>query len=237
MKDRILIIGASSDLGRELIEKIKNENTEIIAHFYRKPIEKENGILPLCCDLSDIVEVEKFIGQVLDIGLPNKMVFLAAERVKNIRFKDLNWNDFSLHLHIGLRAYFLILQAILPKLSKDKEKSKKVVFMLSSCVLNMPPLAMSAYVSAKYALLGLMKSLVSEYRNANIQINAISPSMIETSFLEHIDPKIVELNAYNHPLKRNAIPQDIVPWIEMLLSEKSDYLNGVNLPITGGENF
>jgi 3-oxoacyl-[acyl-carrier protein] reductase len=47
----------------------------------------------------------------------------------------------------------------------------------------------------------------------------------------------VELSAYNHPLKRNAKVEDIIPIIKMLISKESDYMNGVNIPITGGSVF
>lgn len=235
-KDIVLIIGASSDIGRELIANISREEI-VIAHFNQKPLDKIDNLIPLQCNLEDERSVESFVNQVLEIGLPNKIVLLASHRVENIRFKDMEWNDFVKHFDIGLKSSFLILKSILPKLCKDKERSKKVVFMLSSYVIGVPPMAMSAYVSLKYALLGLMRSLASEYKNYNIQINAISPSMVETGFLSHIDSRIVELNALNHPLKRNATPKDIVPLINMLLSKESDYLNGINIPITGGENF
>ena len=38
-----------------------------------------------------------------------------------------------------------------------------------------------------------------------------------------------------HPLKRLASTSDIVTLIEFLISNKPDYINGVNHPITGGE--
>ena len=103
--------------------------------------------------------------------------------------------------------------------------------------MNVPPKALTQYTTVKYALLGLVKSLASEYSNKNIQINSISPSMIETKFLNNINEKLVELGAYNHPLKRNAIVEDITPIIKMLISNESDYINGVNVPITGGSVF
>ena len=50
----------------------------------------------------------------------------------------------------------------------------------------------------------------------------------------NLNEKLVELNAYNHPLKRNAKVEDITPTIKLLLSEDSNYINGINIPITGG---
>ena len=77
----------------------------------------------------------------------------------------------------------------------------------------------------------------SPFVDKNIQINAISPSMVDTKFLENINEKIVEISAYNHPLKRNATVEDITPTIKFLISNESDYMNGINIPITGGSIF
>ena len=129
----------------------------------------------------------------------------------------------------------LILNRFLPKMAKLKKG--KVLIMLSSFVLGAPPKALSHYTSIKYAMLGLVKSLASEYADKNIQINAISPSMIDTKFLSNINEKFVELNAYNHPLKRNANVDDITPIMKILMSEETNYMNGVNIPITGGSTF
>jgi len=61
--------------------------------------------------------------------------------------------------------------------------------------------------------------------------------MIETKFLDNINEKFVELNAYNHPLKRNANVNEVTPIIKMLISKESNYISGVNIPIAGGSAF
>jgi 3-oxoacyl-[acyl-carrier protein] reductase len=111
------------------------------------------------------------------------------------------------------------------------------VIALSSVVINIPPKALAQYTTIKYAMLGLAKSLASEYSDKNIQINTVFPSMIETKYLDNINDKLVELCAYNHPHKRNALIDDTTLIINMLISKESDYINGVNIPITGGGTF
>jgi 3-oxoacyl-[acyl-carrier protein] reductase len=61
--------------------------------------------------------------------------------------------------------------------------------------------------------------------------------MVETKFLENINEKYVELAAYNHSLKRNAKVSEVTPMIKMLLSKDANYINGINIPITGGDIF
>jgi len=129
----------------------------------------------------------------------------------------------------------MLFGEFLPKMVKAR--FGRVVFMLSSVTFGVPPANMSHYVAAKYALLGLMKSLASEYANRMVTVNAVSPSMVETDFLCDIPEKIVELAAQQHPLNRNASPVDIAPVVKMLLSDEACYLTGVNIPVTGGLQF
>ncbi len=43
------------------------------------------------------------------------------------------------------------------------------------------------------------------------------------------------LRALSHPLQRNTTPDEIAPLVALLLSEGLRYMNGANLPVTGGE--
>ncbi|MDC1418121.1 SDR family oxidoreductase [Candidatus Thioglobus sp.] len=241
-KDIILIIGASSDIGLNLIKNISDEAL-VIAH-YNSSNEKllelskniNNELVTLKADLSKEDEINKLLDVIESAyGVPNKIIHLAANKVENIRFKDVSWSDFEKDINISFKSAVLILNRFLPKMAKLKKG--KVIIMLSSYVLGVPPKALTHYTTIKYALLGLVKSLASEYSDKNIQINAVSPSMIDTKFLDNINEKFVELNAYNHPLKRNATVDDIAPIIKMLISKESDYINGINIPVTGGSIF
>jgi 3-oxoacyl-[acyl-carrier protein] reductase len=241
-KDIILIIGASSDIGMDLIKNV-DEEALILAHYNTS----NSGLIKLSKKIpnklvmikSDLSDEDQTISMVENIekkyGIPNKIIHLAAPKFKNVRFKDVKLDDFQNDIEISLKSLIIILNKFLPKLAKEKQG--KVVCMLSSVVLNIPPKALTQYTTIKYALLGLVKSLASEYADKNIQINAISPSMCETKFLDGINEKLIELNAYHNPLKRNAIVSDVTPIIKMLISSESDYINGVNIPITGGSVF
>ncbi len=241
-KNIILIIGASSDIGIDLINNI-DEAALILAHYNssNKRLLKlsdkiDNELVMIQADLSIEDETRLMIEDIeKTYGVPNKIIHLAAPKFANIRFKDINLDDFQRELEISLKSLVLILSKFLPILAKEKQG--KVVCILSSVVLNIPPKALTQYTTVKYALLGLVKSLASEYADKNIQINSISPSMCDTKFLDNINDKFIELSAYNNPLKRNATVNDLTPIIKMLISSESDYINGVNIPITGGSIF
>ena len=127
-KDIILIIGASSDIGLNLIKNISDEAL-IIAHYNNSngkllELSKKinNELVTLKADLSKEDEIYKLLDVIeSNYGVPNKIVHLAAVRIENIRFKDVEWNDFEKNINVTLKSAILILNRFLPKLSKLKE--------------------------------------------------------------------------------------------------------------------
>jgi 3-oxoacyl-[acyl-carrier protein] reductase len=242
MSNIILIIGASSDIGVELIMNLEEECL-VIAHYNscnQRLLQLEghisNKLVAVKANLASEEEIESLLNTIeADYGIPNKIVHLAASKLENIRFKDVVWEDFEKDINISFKSLVMILKRFLPKLAK--EKRGHVVVILSSCVFGVPPKALSHYTTIKYALLGLVKSLASEYADKRIRINAVSPSMTETKFLSNINEKLIEISAQNNPLNRNATPSDIVPAVKFLLSADASFINGANIPISGGEIF
>ena len=241
--DSILILGASSDIGCEVIKALDNKGLTIFAH-YNKSISKikrlqaevDANIIPVRADFSNEKEIYDLIHFVdkRSVNL-SKIVHLSAPKILNVRFKEIRWVDFQKNIDIQLKPAVLTLNHFLPLMAKKKHG--KVVFILSSITINIPPMALSHYITTKYALLGLMRSLASEYANKKLNINAISPSMVETDFLSEIPKKIIEITADQHPLKRNANPKDIAPLVKFLLSDESAYITGANIPVSGGSAF
>ncbi|MDA7510140.1 SDR family oxidoreductase [Verrucomicrobia bacterium] len=239
--EKTLIIGASSDIGRALLSSLNSSDTHVIAHYNsgRKKLDEIasafTGTLSLVgADLSSEAETRRLINEIRNETI-SKVIFLSAPRVAGTRFKSLLWEQFEQQLSVQLRASVMILKALLPSMAKRKQG--KVVFMSTSYTHGVPPSYLAHYISAKYALLGLAKALAAEYATKNIQINSVAPSMVETGYLEALDDRIVEMNAESHPLKRNAVPDDIIPLIRFLTSSGSDYMNGVNIPVAGGQVF
>ena len=182
--------------------------------------------------LSDIKEVSRLSEVLIEKYDISKVLHLAAPSVKQKNFENLDFNDLTYNINVQLLSTVELIKPVLKKMKKSKQG--KIVFILSSYVLGVPPKYTSSYVISKYALLGLLKSLASEYGQFNIQVNGISPSMVETKFISNIHESIIEKIALESPLKRNLLIEEIIPAIKFFLSSESNYINGVNLPLTGG---
>ena len=244
--DTVLITGASSDLGTDLVRSLmKRPNPpRVLAHFYRSRdrVEELRGtfsgsIVPIQADLSVASDVAHLIDQVrLEAPFPTKIVHFAALAPRLERFPGADLSHFESDLAVQLLAIVRILRQFLPAMS-ESETVTKVVFVLSSYTLGASPKYTSFYTTVKYAQLGFMRALVSDYAGTRVNINAVSPSMVETRFLSNIPAKAVEITASQNPHRRNTKPIEVTNVIEFLLSSASDSLTGVNIPVTGGAAY
>ena len=175
----------------------------------------------------------EFVEKVKSIEkIPTHIVHLPASKCENIKFSKLTWDKFQQEINISLRSLVVILNYFLPLMAKNNYG--KVEIMLTSYTTNIPPKYLASYVTIKYALLGLIKALSSEYSNKGIRINGVSPSMIETKFLENIPELVVKQNALNSVTGKNLTLEEVIPTFEFLLSDKSDCITGQNIAITNG---
>lgn len=240
MTKTVLVVGASSSIGQSVIRCIDGCGYRILA-TYRKGKEKvealsrdvESEIIPIEADLTSPGNAAALADAVNEQGGPlYGIIYLPAPKLTYVRFKDLTWEECRRHMDVQVGGAVELMTRLVPKMAKDKEG--RVVFVLSSAILPPTPAGLAHYVMAKQALLGLMNSMSAEYAKKNVLINAVSPSMVETSYLSEVPHMVVELAARSHPLNRNASPEDIAPMIAFLLSPEAGFINGANIPITGG---
>ena len=242
MSRNYLILGASSDVGIQLIKEIndREKNAVIWAHYcssdeHLKEIKQINGneIVPVNADFSNPGDIKKMFSDIQDSKkVPTSIVHLSAPKLTYHKFNDVSWDDCIHDAQIQVGAVYKILQLFLPQIMKTEYRAK-IVFMLSENTINKPAKFSTKYTMSKYMLLGLMKSLAVEYEGKMIDINALSPSMIDTKFLSEIDRRMLEVyGATDHMLN----PCDVVPWLWKLLSEYSDGMSGENILFTGGDD-
>lgn len=239
--DKVLLVtGASSDVGSELIRRVEKNYNRIWAHYRSSTniidvLKSEVGdrFSPIQADFSDIESTLNLIQVIMDSGeYPNHIVHLSAQKAHSLQFHKHSWKSYQDEIDTSLRSITMILQAFIPKMSK--QNYGKIVFMLSAYLLGIPPKFQSPYITVKYALLGLMRNLASEYAAKGIMVNAVSPDMMETKFLSELPELIKEQSAKNNPLGRNIFVDEVVPTIEYLLSPGSDVVTGQNIGVTGG---
>lgn len=237
-----LITGASSDVGIALIDRLLARSAEHkviaqgcgdLAGLSSLAAKYKGQMHTFDVDLTDGEALSLFLNAAEGIvGTPTHIVHLPALRVVNTKFKNFDEQRFNLDLQVQLGSALAISKRFLPKMAKNKYG--KVLFMLTSYILGIPPKNTTAYVVAKQAVHGLAQSLAADYAASGITVNCVAPSMMETKFLAETPSLIVQAAAEANPMGRNATPADVVPAMEFLLSDEASFITGVVLPITGG---
>jgi 3-oxoacyl-[acyl-carrier protein] reductase len=91
------------------------------------------------------------------------------------------------------------------------------------------------YDVSKFGLLGLTKTLALELGRDGIRVNAVAPGWVETRMTEGFDPQTREQITELNPLGRFADPTEIAHAVAFLCSPASDYVNGHELRVDGGQ--
>lgn len=241
---RYIILGASSEVCVRFIENnYWDEDDELLLQYNTNCDGLENlkkrvrcKILLYKVNFLDIDSIEEFCEEIRKIDfIPSHILHLAAIPVENHRFLERSWLDAECQINVQVRSLYCLLQKVLPDMRK--RKMGKICAVLSSCTIGKPPSYMSNYVMAKYALMGMMKALSVEYAGNNIQFLMVSPSMMKTRFIKNIADVVIQKSASDNPMKRNASPDDVSSILKYLLSDENRFINGVNIPVTGGEVF
>lgn len=233
MKD-VLMIGASSDVGTELIKHLgsKNISIRIFAHYNSSDENIKAAAEAFPCmelhtfkaDLRDISQTQKLADELKEEGCaPEAFIYLPAPPFSYLRIKEYTPGCLDAAFCVGAESYLCLCREFLPVMKKS---GGRVIVMLSSYVTDeMPPRFMSDYITGKYALLGAMKASAAEYGSAALKINAVAPEMMDTAFLDGIDPRIREMNIAQAPAGRLLLPADIMGAFDELLSPECE-LNG-----------
>lgn len=99
-----------------------------------------------------------------------------------------------------------------------------------------------AYGASKHAVVGMTKSAAIELAPAEIRVNAVCPSPIETRMMRSIeagvapdDPETIKKTmAESMPLGRYGEPEEVAALVAFLASDDAAYITGGIYPIDGG---
>jgi len=243
MSKTLLVIGASSEIGCSLLRRQAHSYDKIVAHYCSsyealEQVKREIGFgdetqfVPIQADLTEEGSVDRMLSFMEQQGLyPDHIVHLAANKLSALHFVTCPKERYEEDFRCSVSAFVEIARRMLP--SMTKKKNGRIVIMLTACTHNVPPKFFAPYVTAKYALLGLMKALAVEFASKGISVNAVSPEMTDTRFLADLPELAIELNREQSVMGRNLHVDEVVPTIEFLLSEEAGCITGQNILISG----
>jgi L-xylulose reductase len=231
-----LVTGAGSGIGRELVKKLVNMGTRVIAVSQTQSkldsLKEELGdlVVPVVCNLSDWDETEAKLKPYCDSVdfLVNNAGYAHMKPIEEIPKSEVDKI-----FNINVKAPIL-LSAMVSKGMKERQRG--VIVNVSSVASMKAEHRHVPYAASKAALDMVTNCCALEFGPYNIRVNSVNPTLVWTDMAK---------TNWNDPVQRNGllkrIPigkfveiREVIDPILFLLSEQASMISGANIPIDGG---
>ncbi|WP_087972845.1 elongation factor P 5-aminopentanone reductase [Oceanobacillus rekensis] len=237
MGENVLIIGASGDIGKAIAERLLHDGYQVLLHYnknkekideLRQELSTDSVLAVIQADLSSNEAIKRFLAEMV---LPVDYIVFASGVAQFGLLQDTPEKVMDDMLTLHVKAPWMITKHLLPRMIQQKRG--KIIF-ITSIWGNIGASNEVIYSSVKGAQNSFVKALAKEVAPSGITVNAISPGYIETKMNGHLteDEKISIIA--DIPLNRAGLPSEIAHSVSFLLDERSSYIQGEIINISGG---
>jgi 3-oxoacyl-[acyl-carrier protein] reductase len=238
-----LITGGSRGIGAAIARKLSHDGYIVVIN-YLKDTQSANSIvedihisggeaIAIKADVADPDDVKKMSNKILnEFGRNDIVIHGASPSLKLIKTEKVKYEDIALYLDTHLKGAVMLVENL--SNSMIQNNFGRFIFLGSSILYGAPPQGMAAYLSSKEALWGYTKALATEMAHYGITSNMVSPGLTITDLTTEISARIKEVEAMKSPVRRLVTAEETAHHVAHLCSDQSSYINGINLPVTGG---
>lgn len=217
---KVMVSDVNEEAGLETVQMIK-DNGGISEFFF--------------CDVTDENQVKEMIKETVNkFGRLDFAHNNAGTSLSQARIGDTDSDAWDKTLKITLYGTFYSIKHAVNAMAKTGGGA--IVNTASGAGVEGVP-NMSGYVAAKWAIVGLTRSVALEYGRDNVRINAIAPGSTLTPAIEswaETSPDQYNAVLKGIPSGNMGQPEDQANAVLFLCSDMAKHINGVVLPVDGG---
>lgn len=232
-----LITGGAGGIGKATAENFLKEGAKVVlVDLFEESLQKAQEELKTYGEVLTVqADVENYVKQAVEklgkidiffnnAGIEGKVAPIVEQTVEN----------FDKVLSVNVRGVFLGLKYVLPVLTNQGYGS---VINTSSVAGLAGSAGVAPYVTSKHAVVGLTKTAALEVASANVRVNSIHPSPVNTRMMRSLEEGLQADEATMSkgiPLGRYGEADDIAKLVLFLASDDSTFITGGQYRVDGG---
>jgi 3-oxoacyl-[acyl-carrier protein] reductase len=242
LRDRVaLVTGGSRGIGRGIAVRLAQDGARIAIAYRSNKTAAQQTLRQLQTDGADCVAVETDIN---DPALADQLVKTVVERfgrldlvVNNVG--DFRWGtlgesaveDWQRIVWSNLMTVFYVSRAALPHMRKGRW-GRIINLGAVGAERAFGQAKISAYASAKAAVVALSRSLALEEAKNGITVNVVNPSSIDENELTLSEAR--RIRDARFPIGRPPTVEDVAATVAFFASEEAEYVTGQVVNVSGG---
>lgn len=227
---KILITGASSEIGRAIVERVDSMGLPMVLQYAHNSsaLKRWNDRhTTVKCDFTNEEQLNEFINQLEDI----EVLIYAAGRTDSALVPELSDTSIYDTVAVNIVAFTKICRAIIAPMAVAR---RGVIIGISSVTAERVYRGQTLYAGSKAYMEAFIKGVAAEWGKKGIRANCVAPGSIDAGALKRLSHvKKEELKAVNAS-NRMGTPQDVAEAVYFLLSNSASFINGSILSLDGG---
>ena len=232
-----LVTGATGGIGGAIAKALHAQGASVAISGTRREVldalaaQLAGRVHVLPCNLADLSEVETLVpGAEQAMGGVDILIANAGITRDNlfVQLRDEEWDEV---IKVNLTATFRLARAA-TKLMMRKRFGRIIAITSVVGVTGNP--GQGNYTAAKAGLVGMIKSLATEYAKRNVTANCIAPGFIRTAMTDALNETQRQSILTRVPAARPGTPEDIAAAAVYLSSNEAAYVTGQTIHVNGG---
>jgi 3-oxoacyl-[acyl-carrier protein] reductase len=239
-----IVTGGGSGLGLAISEVLAAEGCNVVINYRSNPeqkrvfaaeIQRKYGTrcTAIYGDLAKTEDLHQLFEQtVAELGQVDILVNNAGVWPTSY-VKDMPEDQWDETIRINLTGPFILSKLVVNHLLARKSRGK-IINIVSQAAFHGSTSGHAHYAAAKAGLVSFTISLAREVARSGINVTAVAPGLVRTPMSADALSKNEARYLERIPLGRVAEPEEVAYAVAFLASDKSDYITGATIDLTGG---
>lgn len=239
LKDKVVLVtGAGSGIGKVVAQQFGKKGAKVVCADIKNAAATAQEItdvggkaLGLHLDVSSLADWQDGLAKTLaEYGSIDALCNIAGIS-EAVDIVDLDEKDFDKVINVNLKGTFLGMKVVLPEFVK--QGSGKIV-NIASVAAHIGLTGLPSYSASKGGVIAMSRQVAMDYADKNVQINVISPGIIETPILATNPPEVTKAFTDATPVGRLGKPVELASMVLYLSSDEASFITGQVIVVDGG---